>query len=125
MKSKLYKKLELQNGHTLEIHDKSRKIGQDAWLVVMVASIKIDIREKLFESEPVSEFKFNDILDTLGSQVTYEYKNERNFILDHEKDDVFETLVKTFLDNLGKYVTKKQFPPKFVLKIYKDKLQES
>ncbi len=125
MEKRLYKTFDLDNGHILEIHDQSRKIGKDAWLVIMKAAIKIDIREELFESDPVSEFKLKDIIDTLGSQIVYEYKNERNFILDHEKDKVFETLVKTFMDNLGKYVAKKQFPGKFVLKTYKDRLKEA
>ena len=38
-----------------------------------------------------------------------------------EKEEVFESLVDTYLNNLGQYVAKPSFPGKFILKAYKDK----
>jgi len=117
------KQIELENHQTLVISDLSRKISEDACLVVMQAKIEIKIEKKLFISERPSDYKFQDILDTLGDKATYEYKIERNFIMDKEKDGVFESLVNTFLENLGQYVAKPNFPEKLILKAYKDRLK--
>ena len=116
------REMTLENGQTLVISDCSRKIGADAFVVIMKATMEIRVEEKLFESEPVSGFKFNDIKETLGDTVIYEYRLERNFIMDHEKEAVFDALVAAFWENMGQYVSKPAFPPRLVLKEYKDRL---
>lgn len=116
------KKIELENNQTLFISDLSRKIAADAYVVIMQAKIDIKIEKELFV-ETVSEFKFQDILATLGDTVVYEYKIERNFIMATDRQIVFETLVQTFLDNLGQYVANPKFPGKFVLKEYRDRIK--
>ncbi|SDT87581.1 hypothetical protein [Desulfobacula phenolica] len=121
VKEKIVREIELENNQTLVISDWSRKVSEDAYVVIMKANMDIKIKKDLFSDEPLSEFKFEDILATLGGNAMYEYRVERNFIMDHEKDDVFDALVKTFLDNLGKYVANSKFPGKFILKAYKDK----
>ena len=125
MGNMVYKKIELENNQTLVISDLSRKIGEDAYVVIMQAGIEIKIEKKLFSSEYLSDIKFQDILANLGDKVNYEYKIERNFIRDKEKDNVFDTLVQTFLANLGQYVAKPKFPGKFIIKEYKDGIKQS
>lgn len=122
MSGKIVKEMVLDNQQTLIISDCSRKIGADAYVVVMKANMEIHIVPSLFDEEPVSDFKFEDILKTLGDKVIYEYRLERNFIMDHEKDEVFADLMKRYLDNMGQYVAKNAFPRKLVLKEYKDRL---
>ena len=121
MKTAIVKKIELENNQTLVISDMSRKISENGCVVIMKASIEIGIKKELFSDESLSDFKFQDILATLGDTVTYEYKIERNFIMEHKKEEVFEALEKTFQDNLGRYVAKPTFPGKFILKEYKNK----
>jgi hypothetical protein len=121
MEEKIVKKIELENNQTLVLLDMSRKIGEDAYVVRMQANIEIKIEKQLFSFEPLSEFKFEDIRSTLGDTVNYEYNIERNFIMAPEKEEVFESLVNTYLENLGQYVAKPVFPGKFILKAYKDK----
>ena len=123
MENTTAKKIELENNQTLVISDLSRKISENAYVVIMKATMEIKIEKQLFFNDTISEFKFEDIIATLGGAATYEYKIERNFIMAEAKDEVFETLVKTFLDNLGHYIAKPKFPGKFVLKEYKDKIK--
>lgn len=123
MENMIYKRIELENNQTLVISDMSRKISVDAYVVIMKVTMGIKIEKKLFSDNTISDFKFNDMIATLGDTATYEYKIERNFIMADEKEKVFETLVKTFLDNLGQYVAKPTFPGKFVLKEYKDQIK--
>lgn len=119
-----YKRLELENNHCLEIYDDSRKIGADAYVVIMTAKMDIPVEKGLFVTEPVSDPAFEDILSTLGSPVVYQYRVERNMIMDHEKDGVLDDLVNTFLENMGQYVAKPQFPEKLVLKEYRERVEK-
>lgn len=121
MENKITKTIELENKLTLVISDLSRKISEDAHVVIMAANIEIKIKKELLFFESDTDYKFQDILKVLGDKVIYEYKIERNFIMNSEKDEVFEKLVKTFLDNLGQYIAKPNFPGKFILKEYKDR----
>nr|WP_320015258.1 hypothetical protein [uncultured Desulfobacter sp.] len=119
-----YRKLDFDNGHCLEIFDDSRKIGADAWVVIMTAIMEIPVEASLFASEPLSDSKFNDILNTLGSPIEYRYRLERNMIMAHEKDAVLENLVNTFLENTGRYVANPKFPEKVALKAYRDRVEK-
>ncbi|MCK5348364.1 MAG: hypothetical protein KAJ25_03190 [Desulfobacula sp.] len=123
MENMIYKKIELGNHQTLVISDMSRKISADAYVVIMKANIEIKIEKQLFLDDTIADFKFEDIRATLGDTAIYEYRVERNFIMAEEKDEVFEALVKTFLDNLGQYMTNPKFPGKFILKEYKDRIK--
>jgi len=123
MENMIYKKIELENNHILVISDLSRQISSDAHVVTMKASMEIKIQRQLFFDDSLSDLKFQDILAKLGEKVIYEYKIERNFIMNDQKEKVFESLVNTFMENLGQYVAKPVFPGKFVLKQYKDRIQ--
>lgn len=123
MEQRTVKTIELENGHTLVLSDLSRKISEDAYVVVMKASMEIKIGKDLFLDSPLSDFKFQDILGVLGDKTVYEYKMERNFILNHEKDAVLAHMVETYIQNLGQYVSKPGFPGKFVLKAYKNRIK--
>ncbi len=123
MENMIYKKIELGNHQTLVISDMSRKISADAYVVIVKANIEIKIEKQLFLDDTIADFKFEDIRATLGDTAIYEYRVERNFIMTEEKDEVFEALVKTFLDNLGQYMANPKFPGKFILKEYKDRIK--
>jgi len=123
MEQKIVKTIDLENGHTLVISDFSRKISEDAYVVVMKANMEIEIKKELFSDTPLSDFKFQDILGILGDKVAYEHKSERNFIRNPDKDEVFGSMVETYLKNLAQYVAKPGFPGKFVLKEYKNRIK--
>jgi len=124
MESAPYKRIELENNHCLNILDDSRKIGEDAWVVIMTAKMDIPVEKSLFVTEPVTDETFEDILETLGSPIVYEYRVERNMIMAHEKEGILEGLVNTFLDNMGQYLAKPLFPEKLVLKEYKERIEK-
>lgn len=121
----IYQKIELENGKILVIHDLSREISADAQVVIMQAVVEIKIERQLFVRDALSDIQFKDVLDTLGDTVLWEYKTERNFIMNTEKDLVFEQVVKTFLANLGHYIAKPEFPGKCILKKYRDRIKQT
>jgi len=124
MNDKIFKTVELDNDQLLEIYDESRKIAEDAYVVIMAARMKIKIKKELFAAHKISDLKLADILDILGYQISYEYKSERNMIIANEKDQVFKFLVETFLTNLGAYISKPIFPEKLILKEYRERVEK-
>lgn len=115
------KTIELKNGQLLILTDRSRKISDDAYIVIMQATMEINITPDLFDKEPLSGVTVDQIRDTLGETVIYEYRLERNFILNHEKDEVLASLVDTFMKNMEQYISHPRFASKLVLKQYNDR----
>lgn len=124
MKENIYKEIVLENGQKLMICDLSRKIGQDAYVVLMKAVIEVDIQKELFSGDDAADIEYQDVKAVLGGPVTYEYAVERNFIMAPDKEKVFESLVNTFMENLGPYVSKPNFPIKLILKQYRDTMDK-
>ena len=124
MQREPYKRLELDNNHVLEIFDDSRKIAADAYVVVMTARMNIPVEPSLFSTQDVADEMFEKILDELGSPIVYEYRLERNMIMANDKDEVLAHLVASFLENMGQYIAKPQFPEKLVLKEYRERIEK-
>ncbi len=122
--NKIVKTMELENGLTLEIRDESRKIGEDAYVVIMGARMEIQVQKDFFAAQVVSDEKFSDILEILGDDILYEYKSERNMIMAKEKDLVFESQVDTFVKNMIPYISKSIFPEKMILKEYRERVEK-
>lgn len=112
--------IELNNGQTVVIEDMSRKIGADAWVVILKVSMAIAVKPQLFVPDQLNGIQIDDIIDRLGDTVTYEYRAERNMIMDHEKEQVLASLIQTFLTNMKGYLEKPVFPGRLVLKKYRD-----
>ncbi len=121
-KETIVKEIKLDNNQTVVISDASRKISEDAYLVVMKAKMEVLVEKGLFSEKEQNEVLFEDILDKVGKKATYEYLSERNFIITEDKEELFEKLKNDFSETLLKYISKKDFPKKLILKQYKDKL---
>ncbi|WP_022667212.1 hypothetical protein [Desulfospira joergensenii] len=124
MKENIVKTIALENNHDLVIHDLSRKIGEDAWVVIMAARMEIPVNRDLFKTQSLTPREADDIVETLGDHIVYEYRIERNMIMDRDKEEVLENLVETFFANTGQYVAKPQFPEKLVLKEYRERIEK-
>lgn len=124
MESNIIKTISLDNNLTLVLEDLSRKISADASVVILKASIAIEIQKDLFSSEDLETLIFEDLIDKLGHHVEYIYKMERNMIMDYQKDEVLASLVDAFWNHLGQYISKPQFPKKLILKKYRDILKK-
>jgi NhaP-type Na+/H+ and K+/H+ antiporter len=122
MEEKVVKEVKLENNQTLMISDVSRKISEDAYIVIMKAKMEIPIEKNLFSDKEQKNFFFEDIIDKIGKVAVYEYLAERNFIMADDKDALFERLVDDFFETLVKYISMSDFPKKLILKRYKDKV---
>lgn len=109
----------LDNGETLEIHDNSRMISTDAWLVKLIFRIEIDLSEKDFNKIPGVTDK--QIIEKLGKTVVYNVERERNFIMAPDRDKVLKEIRDSFLSMNLKYLSHPDFAEKYAFKCYNEK----
>jgi hypothetical protein len=115
LENELTDTIELENGLTLEILDRSKKIAGDRWFVSFVARVEIEVRPELFEGDEISENQIRGIQALAGEKASYQYENQRNFIDDTEKEKVSKKLKAHFLDTNLKYLSSPGFPKKLIL----------
>ena len=118
MEEKLIDKIELENGLTLELYDRSRPVAGDRWLVSFVARIDVEVKSEYFEGQQATEFPFEDIQAAAGKKVTYRNEKTRNFIAEAKKDEVFRGLKERYLGASLGYLSSPDFPRKLILRQY-------
>ena len=119
--NKLTVTIELENGLTLKILDRSKQIAGDRWLVSFAARVETEVRPELFQGEGISENQIRGIKALAGETACYQYQDERNFVSEAEKDRVLNALKERFLDTNLKYLSSPDFPKKLML----SKIRES
>ena len=121
MEEKTVQSIPLANDLTLELLDLTRDISVDACQVTMVARLVIPVKTSLFSEGTLKEISLEKIVNKVGKTTIFEHRKERNFIMNEDKDKVFDHLVDTFMETLMPYVSKPFFPEKYILKCYRDK----
>ena len=99
--------LELDNGLTLKIEDTSRRISADAFVVKALLSID----SPLGEADASSAGMGLDVLrESLGSDaLRFEKILERNFIMEPQKETVFEEMISSYLKTNRAYLSHPDF----------------
>ena len=117
MENNVIKKVQLENGLLLVLHDDSQKVAGDRWLVKLRVKIDIPVRNYLGDE---SEQTVQDILLTLGPRITYEKSMERNFIDARVKESLFNEFCEAILKNSARYFSTPKFPRQFIMKKYRE-----
>jgi len=120
MQDRLIDKIKLENGLTLELRDRSRRVAGDRWVVSFVARIDVEVRPEYFEDPDSEHLSFDAIRKAVGKKVTYRYEKTRNFIKETEKDEVLRGLKDRFMSATIGYLSSTDFDLKLILKKYQD-----
>ena len=120
MNATLIKKIELENGLTLEFTDVSRKVAGDRYLVVLQTRVTVPVEEKWFPKESAGRPELADIIAKVGTEVVFEQRKERNFVDEREKPDVLADIVAVAEDYGIRYIGHPDFPQKLILKKYQE-----
>ncbi len=119
---KIIRTIFLENNLVLFFYDESRKISEDRWQVNLIATIQILTAQVQFSQ--IDAKKRNEIIKAVGEQINYEKKLTRNFVADHEKEEIVLAVCESFLQNTKPYLSHQQFAERFVLKCYADSLEK-
>jgi hypothetical protein len=124
MNEKLIKTMELKNGMKLNFYDASRRLAGDRWLISLIIRMEIPVVEALITDEGKSMDSMGEIKKMLGEKVLFEQKRERIFVGENEKQTVFEEVYNFFIDSVLGYLSNNAFPKRYVLKKYREKVEQ-
>jgi hypothetical protein len=123
MEEKLIKTMDLTNGMQLNFYDGSRRLAGDRWLISLIIRMEIPVTEVSINGGEKSMESVDEIKKVLGEKVLFELKRERIFVADSEKQAVFEEVYDFFIDSVLGYLSNKEFPKRYVLKKYREKVE--
>ena len=124
MEEVLINTIDLENGLKLKLFDRSRKLAGDRWLVSFIARIEILIKDSLLKGDGSSLLNFDEAVKALGEKLLFEQKRERVYIDEKEKDEVMKKIQDSFLSTSISYLSRSDFPEKYILKKFNDKIKK-
>jgi hypothetical protein len=124
MQVKLIKTIDLENNMQLNFYDASKKLAGDRWLISLIIRMEIPVNEVLTDGSRQGLESVNEIKNRIGEKVLFEQKRERIFVDESGKEAALKELYDTFLDNTLQYLSKEAFPKRYILKKFKEKVEE-
>ncbi len=115
-KENLEKSIDLKNGLTLELWNKSRVMAGDRWKITVIAQVDVPVEKAFSESNPKTQVTLDEIKTLLGESVRFEKKMERFFIDEKEKDDIIKGLINSLVESLFPYLSHPAFCKQFIIK---------
>jgi len=110
----LEKSIDLKNGLTLELWDKSRSMVGDRWKITVIAQIDVPVEKAFLEPNGNQQENLDDMKMLLGESVRFEKKMERFFIDEKEKDEVTQEIMDSLLESLLPYLSHPWFCKRFI-----------
>lgn len=118
MQEKLIRELELDNGLTMQLFERSKKVAGDRYFVSLVARMTIPVESQWFGQSDKTEQQAKNIASTLGRSVVFEKKMDRNFVDEEEKERMALDFCNSIEFHTAKYYGHRDFPKKFILQQY-------
>jgi hypothetical protein len=112
MRRRLLERRKLPNGLFLEFWDESRKLAGHRWYVAVCAVVPIPLSEHPLEGTASTVMDF--ILREVGDHLRFQLKEARNFIAEADVAALKEELKEVCIKNCLSYLSRPDFPPRFV-----------
>jgi len=124
MTTDLLARHELKNGLIMVFLDQSKKIAADRWYIHIRVEIRIPVQKKWFRKEPIDEGQYQAIQQTLGEEVVFSQKKERNFVSEKVKDQIVEDICNQALRTGHTYCASDTFAARTILKAFGEKRRQ-
>jgi len=112
----LVEEIPLPNGLTVEVWDESISIAADTTKVVLLIRARVVLQPSYFAKAE----QYEKVKAILGTEIVFEYKKERTFVRNKERNAVFQELLDNFKENSLPYLGRPIFPRSFALSKYWD-----
>jgi len=112
----LIKTIPLPNALEIEIWDASRPIAAYTVRIELVIKISVEVKREYFENPEQYEMTRK----AFGSDALFEYRKERSFVPLEMKQAAFDELLSEFMRNSLEYLSKPNFPSRFILSKYRE-----
>jgi hypothetical protein len=107
----------LPNGLFLEAWDFSRKRAGDRWQVVLGCRIAVRLERSFFPPGEQGEAAYRKLMSEYGPALSYEFKDERNFVALRDLDSTWSELFEEFKETSLGYLSNPRFAQKFALSL--------
>lgn len=114
----LEKSVEMENGLTLEIWNKSKVIAGDRWKIAVIAHVNIPVEKAFSNGKEELPVSIDQIREVLGDSVYFEKRIERFFIDETQKDELKNMLAESLFESVFPYLSREKFARRFILKEY-------
>jgi hypothetical protein len=123
-RNSLEKSIDLKNGLTLELWDKSRIVAGDRWKIIVIAQVDIPVEKTFLGLNTNAPADFDEMKMLLGESVRFEKKMERFFIDEKEMDLIIQGFIDSLVNSLFPYLSHPQFCKRFVLREFANAKQK-
>jgi hypothetical protein len=108
---KLVDTIRLTNGLDMELWDATRAIAADTVRVELIIRVSVEVKPEYFQDSD----QYETCKNSLGSAIVFEQRKERSFVPMVLGSNVFHELLAEFKVNSFDYISKPNFPARFVL----------
>ncbi|MEW6593299.1 MAG: hypothetical protein AB1413_00345 [Thermodesulfobacteriota bacterium] len=117
----LVERRELASGMVVAIHDLSKPVAGDRWLVKIRCEATIPVPQECIDQQVEEDGSLKAaVLARLGEQLTFAVSKERNFVDDREKEAVLAGLVANVRENILAYLANPLFPARLFASHYEE-----
>jgi len=120
----IIKTLELENDLCVKIYDQSKKLIGDRYQVIMDVEIEIPITHSRLEKDHPLLSDIQKLKQLLGDKVVFKKTRVKIFIDGKKKDSVMNSMIDSFITDIIPYLSRPDFPGKFIKKQYQDKVKK-
>ncbi len=111
-KESLIRRQTLANGLNLEFHDVSRPMAGDRWQVILEVRLPVPVATASLPPDLVD--RAPEVLNALGPEIVFSQQDVRHFIDVRKVPAILEAMQARFLEGLGAYVSRPDFPGRFI-----------
>lgn len=113
-------RINLPNGLTAEVHDRSRSIAADTFRVEMVIRVPVP----LCPGDFADAAHYERTRAVFGDEIVYEHRMERSFVAGAQREEVFRSLLAAFRQVSLPYLSAPGFRSRFAASKHREILRD-
>lgn len=109
----------LENNMTLTVHDQSKKMAGDRWLIKIICEAEIPVDDGFFSRVPEEDVALQaEVREAMAGSLTFSVTKERTFVAETERAALVELMVSEIMNNMVTYLNRPEFPEKLFARKY-------
>jgi len=121
---KLVETIELKNGLFLKLYDCSRRVAGDRWYIGLLAEVEVPVTYSDLEVLGGKRQDIQSFLEETQGTVVFQMKEERNFIDERERGEIFDGLLLALKSSCIGYMGHKAFAFGLIRKRFQEHIEK-
>jgi hypothetical protein len=121
---KIIERHQLENGTEIVLHDHSRPMSPDRWIVELQCVAYIPIDDSFWNIAAGEDPQILDgIRKKIGDRLTHTFSQKRIFVPEEEREHLLQEMVHQVYSGMMEYLKNPNFPSKLFKKLYHENRQ--